>query len=125
MTNIITKFTKTASGNNCYSMDADSVLFFTIATKIQEKFGLDTLRLPIYGLDGTYLDLKKDKIKINLMWDVWTEFSIFCMTDSDEGEKLIREIGEYLDSILNELEVIEEKLLKEYEENKEKSENNN
>ena len=113
MTRIITRFTKTASGNECYSMDAESVLFFTIATKIQEKFGLDAPKLPIFGPDGTYLDLEKDDIKINLMWDVWTDFSIFCMTDSDEGEKLIREIGEYLDTILDELEVIEEKLLKE------------
>ena len=99
-------------------MDAESVLFFTIVSKIQEKFGLDSPKLPIYGLDGTYLDLRKDDIKITMMWDVWTEFSIFCH-DNDKGAPLIREIGEYLNTILDELAILEEKLLKEYEENKE------
>ncbi len=117
MNRITTKFIKTAKNLECYTMDAESILFFTIVSKIQEKFDLEAPTLPIYGLDGTYLDLNKGDIRITMMWDIWTEFSIFCH-DNKSGATLIRDIGQYLDTILDELFEIEQKLLKEAEESK-------
>ncbi len=111
------KFFKAANGHESYDIDpAEPELFFPVATKIQKKFGFEPPQLPIFGLDVTYLDLVRDNVKIIMGWDIWS--GLFIFAEDEEGDAFIREIGNYLESISEELYQIQEELLKKREDNK-------
>ena len=116
MTKLKPVLRKTPKGLLSYDIGADFVLFFPLATKIQEKFELEPDQLPIFGLDQVFLDLTKDDIKIMIGWDIWSD--LFIMALDKKANNLIQEIATYLDSILDELEELEDTLIAENEEKK-------
>ena len=108
-----------------YDIDGgDPVLLFPLSTKLEKRFGLEPGQIPVFGLDGTYIQLFKGDIELTVGWDVWSD--IFIMTFDEKGDELFKEIEVYLDSILDELPELQEKLLAEHKEKeeKEKSEEN-
>ena len=105
------KFFKAANGHESYDIGAaEPELFFPVATKIQNRFGFEPPHLPIFGLDVTYLDLIRDNVKIIMGWDIWS--GLFIFAEDREGDVCIREIGKYLESISEELYLMQEELVK-------------
>ena len=49
-------------------------------------------------------------------WDIWS--GLFVFAQDDEGDEIIREIGDYLDEISGELYQLQEELLIKRDENK-------
>ena len=120
----LTKSIRPTKNGMTYDIDGDAVLLFPLATKLQDEFGLDAGHIPMFGLDGTYIELTKGDISITVGWDVWSD--IFIMTHDEKGESLFKEIAEYLDKNLEMLGELEDQLIIEYKEkeDKEKKEEN-
>jgi len=111
MPNLKGKLCKTAAGRDTYDIDnADPVLLFPICSEIEKKFGFNVPNLPFFGLDGTYIKLIRNDVEIVLGWDVWSD--IFVMAVDDKGDKIVQEIGIYLNSIIEDLEKKQVELLK-------------
>jgi len=105
-------FFKLHSGRESYEIYyAESPLIFPIATMLEEKFNLETDRQPLFGLDGTYLSLirETDSISLTLGWDNWS--GVFVMAENTNSDSIVKEIGEYLNSILSKLEKMNEEFL--------------
>lgn len=107
---------ETPTGLLTYDLGADYVLVFPLATKLEEKFGLEAGQMPIFGLEQVFVDLVKGDLKISVGWDIWSD--LFVMAMDKKANPLVKEISEYLDSILDELEELEEQLIAEQEEKK-------
>jgi len=111
MPNLKGKLCKTAAGHDTYDIDnADPVLLFPICSEIEKKFSLKVPNLPFFGLDGTYIKLIRNDVEIVLGWDVWSD--IFVMAVDDKGDKIVQEIGIYLNSIIDDLKKKQVELLK-------------
>ena len=108
------KLRKTPKGLLTYDIGADIVLLFPVATKIQEKFGLESGRLPGFGLDNAFVELLYNDFPILVGWDIWSDLYVMAM-DKKANEK-VREIAEYLDTIMDELGELEDKLIAESKE---------
>jgi hypothetical protein len=117
MTSLSSYIHPTKDGKTYDIGGGDLVLVFPLATKLQEKFGLDAGRFPAFGLDGTYVELKKNDIEIIVGWDIWSD--LFVMTTNKNGEQLFMQIIKYLNENLEELGDLQDKLLAELEEKKE------
>lgn len=106
------QFFKLHSGRESYEIYyAESPLIFPIATMLEEKFDLSTDGLPLFGLDGNYLSLKREEgsLSIILGWDNWS--GVFIMAENEHSDDIVREIGKHLNSILPKLERMNEELL--------------
>ncbi|TFG20450.1 MAG: hypothetical protein EU533_06100 [Promethearchaeota archaeon] len=105
----------TPTGLLSYDLGADYMLLFPLATKLQNKFGLEAEKLPIFGLDQIFLDLNKGALTITIGWDIWSD--LFIMALDENANELVKEIAGYIDTILEELEELEDKLIAEHKEN--------
>jgi hypothetical protein len=95
-----------------YDIDGgEAVLVFPLATKIQKRFGLDAGQLPAIGFDNVLVELTKNDIKIIVGWDIWSD--LFVMSVDEKGNQLIRKIAEFIEGSLDELSLMQEKLIKE------------
>ena len=116
MTKLKPVLRETPKGLLTYDLGADYVLIFPLASKLEQKFGLEAPEAPIFGLDQIFIDLIKDDLRITVGWDIWSD--LFIMAMDKNSNELIKEISEYLDSILDELEELEAQLITEAEEKK-------
>jgi len=114
----LTKSVRPTKDGMTYDIDGDPVLLFPLSTRLEKEFGLEPGRLPVFGLDGTYIELNKDDISLTVGWDVWSD--LFVMTNDKKGDALFKEIAEYLDKNLEELGELEDKLIAEHKEKEEK-----
>lgn len=101
----------THKGLLSYELGADISLVFPLATKLQENFGLEAGRMPAFGPDQLFVELLKEDKSILVGWDIWSD--LFIMAGDENSNGLLKEISTYLDSILDELEQLEEKLIAE------------
>jgi len=112
---LMTKFTPrlilNQKGLLSYELGADISLVFPLATKLQEKFGLEAGKMPAFGPDQLFVELVKGEKSILVGWDIWSD--LFIMAGSEDSNDLLKEISMYLDSILDELEELEKKLIAE------------
>lgn len=113
-------FTTTPTGLKTYEIYyATSGLIPVVAVLLAEKFGL----APGYLLDGIdvyYLDCTRPDCKITLGWDNWSGFFIMPNGANPNWDKILGEIGDYIDSQLENLgEFIDQSLLANYLEEKE------
>lgn len=123
MPKLIPKLRETPKGLLSYDLGADSVLIFPIAQMLEEKFGLDAKKLPIFGLDSIFLDMvSSTNLHITIAWDIWSD--LFIMALEKKANDLIKEIAEYLDSKLEELEELETQLKKKDSTNNESNDEN-
>ena len=69
------KFTKSVhptKNGMTYDIDGgDSILIFSLATKLQKEFGLDARRFPAFGFDEVLVELTKEDIEIIAVWDIF------------------------------------------------------
>ena len=109
MSKFIGKFFTTAEGRVSFEIhDAEAQIIFPIATMLEEKFGLVANQFPVMGLDEVFLDLVKDNTIISLGWDNWIGFHVFAL--SEKGDELVQEIGNYLNSISDQIEKLHEEI---------------
>ena len=94
-------FITTPSGRKSYEIyEADAGCVFKASTKIEEKFGFIAEKLPVMLLDDFLIELKRDDLTIAVCWDIWSGF--YVMSWDEKSDYIIQEIGEYLDSIIDE-----------------------
>ncbi|MFX0098753.1 MAG: hypothetical protein ACFFCS_04170 [Candidatus Hodarchaeota archaeon] len=97
------KLFKTPTGVYNYeieSMKPKHVL--PISDLIEKQFGFEHTQPIIEGLDTLLYEMKLDKARITVNWDVWSGLYVLGMNDA--GSEWIPKIAEYLDSIEDELE---------------------
>ena len=100
---------KTATGYESYEIEAaEASLVFPVATRIQEKYGFEAEHLPVFGLDSVWLDLHLKDAKITIGWDNWS--GLFVMAMDEKDNPIIREIGCYIECILDELSIIQDEM---------------
>ena len=68
-------------------------------------------------MDNAFVELLYNDIPILVGWDIWSDLYVMAM-DEKANEK-VREIAEYLDTIMDELGELEDKLIAEYKEKEE------
>ena len=91
---------KAANGYRLYEIDKVGPLFIKKASEIlQERFGFAPLVKRAMGLDTVLAQCSKDESKVLLSWDNWCGLSI--MAESPDGEFIVDQFGDYVDSILN------------------------
>ena len=108
------KLRETPKGLLSYDLGADAVLIFPIAERLQERFGLQAGRMPVFGLDSALVELltpEPERVPIVVGWDIWSD--LFIMSMDVRANDLIKEIAAFLNSISKELEELESQLLKE------------
>ncbi len=99
---------KTAKGHMTYDIaQGESRHIFTVATKLEEKFGLKAGDLPAAGSDSAYLELIRNAVKIIVGWD--TNSGLFIMATNEEGNHLVQKIAQYLEPLLNKIIISKEK----------------
>lgn len=97
------QFQKTASGHDSYEIyEAEDLFVFEVVKIIHDQFGFKS-NLPVYGPGEIYVDCKLDTIKITVGWDNWS--GCFVMSYSRKGDEVVREIGEYLNTLLSDLDL--------------------
>lgn len=98
------KFCTTANGFKSYEIfDADENSIFNFADILEQEFQFTKFKVPVVGLDGIYWDFYKDEEMITLGWDNWS--GIFIMSNSELGDLLVTQIGNYINSILTDLRI--------------------
>jgi hypothetical protein len=97
---IVGKVHKTAKGHLTYDIEElEAYDVFPIATALQEKFGFRIGKFPGLDPDELYIELFRNSIKILIGWDIWS--GLFIMAMDESGDPVIREIGQYLDEVLD------------------------
>ncbi len=94
-----------------YEIDADPIILFPLATMIQKEFGLKAGHFPAFNLDCILVELIYEDLSIIVGWDIWSD--IFIAAQNKKANDIIKHIADYVNSKLDELEKLEEKLLAE------------
>ena len=116
LSNFSGKFFKTMKGRDSFEIyAADATLVFPLASMLQKEFSLEAVSLPLFGLDGIYLDLSKESVLITIGWDNWS--GLFIMANEEDGDALIQEIGKFLENKMDELEVLNSECIENNKEN--------
>jgi hypothetical protein len=93
------KFYKSENGRETYEIYyAVPDIMFEIGSILVSKFGCSPLDPPFVGLDVIITKCKKENVEVDLGWDNWSGF--YLLANSPEGDSLVREIGVYLDTII-------------------------
>ena len=93
-------FCKAANGHQGYEIYKATPDFIFVAAKIlHERFGFSKARKPVDGFDHIITDCAKGEVNLLLGWDNWSGF--YLMTDSDLGDPVVIEVGNYFDSIIH------------------------
>jgi hypothetical protein len=93
------QFYEAASGHKTYEIFyAAPNILFEIGNILVAKFGCTALDLPGIGVKAAITKCQKDDILLDLGWDHWSGF--YILAHSAEGDKLIEEIGNYLNSMI-------------------------
>jgi hypothetical protein len=93
------QFDQAANGRSTYAVvNAKSKFLFVIIDILQMQFGFSQPTQPILGLDQVISEISRGSAKLLLGWDVWS--GCYIMANSSENDNVVKEIGEYLDSIL-------------------------
>lgn len=81
---------------------AQPEFMFKIATEL-EKFGIKPgdPPIPISGLDVILWFWEKDDIKLEMSWDIWSDFTL--VSKSDAGDEFMETFALHLDKFLAEL----------------------
>ncbi|MFC5402955.1 hypothetical protein [Cohnella soli] len=92
-------FTKTAKGRNSFEIwKGEADLILKIAFLLRD-FGFTSGPL-MSGLDGHYMDLVSNNIKLNLGWDIWS--GLFLSAVNEEGDIWVNKLGEEINRKLRE-----------------------
>lgn len=95
---------KAANGHRLYEIDQARPLFVRKAGQIlQDRFGFGPIVQPIVGLDIVITECTKSDVTLHLGWDNWSGF--YVMADSPDGDRIVDEFGDYVDSILGDPEI--------------------
>lgn len=96
---MIGKFYNLANGYKSYEIfEADEKYLFKFADTLIERFEFKNKGEPIVGLESIYWDFYRQSIKVTLGWDIWS--GCFINAHCEEGSNFIEEIGNYINSIL-------------------------
>jgi hypothetical protein len=96
-------FWKTANGRQSYEIYKATPDFILVAAKIlHERFGFSKAKKLLDGIDHLITDCAKDDVKLLLGWDNWSGF--YLMSDSDAGDAVVIEVGNYFESIIQQTE---------------------
>lgn len=94
---------KIANGHESYEIyAADSDFVPQIIKIMQERYGFRP-GIPLCGPDEIYVDCVRQRLKITVGWDNWS--GAFVMAYNRKGDAFVRELGAYLDTILDELDI--------------------
>lgn len=94
-------FHQTAQGRTSYEIyEAESDFLLQIAAILKARFGFQATSSPLEGLDVIYWDFVRGEIPITVGWDNWS--GCFVFAETEEGDEIVREIGQYLEETLNE-----------------------
>ena len=92
-------FCKAANGRQCYEIDqVTSEFIYVAANYLTQRYGFSAPKKPIVGFDEVITECSKEDLKLLLGWDNWSGF--YVMADAPETDALVKEFGEYLDSII-------------------------
>ncbi len=93
------KFYEAANSHKTYEIfNASSDILNEIGQILVSRFGCTELDLPVIGLDVVISKCQQGNIELGLGWDNWSGF--YILANSIEGDKLVEEIGAYLDTII-------------------------
>jgi hypothetical protein len=93
---------QTAEGHASYEIEeADAEQVYTVADRIEQRFGFEPTGLPVVGVDSIHIGLRRQAEKITVGWDNWS--GLFVMADDAHGNTSVEQIAEYLESIQTEL----------------------
>src|SRR5512145_624582 len=93
------QFHEAANGHKTYEIFyATPNILFEIGNILVTKFGCSELDLPGIGLEAVITKCQKGNIRLDLGWDNWSGF--YILANSAEGDKLVEEIGAYLNSLI-------------------------
>ena len=99
-------FHKTAQDRTSYEIfEADSDFMFQIVEVLESRFGFHAITIPMDGFDVIYWDFARDAIRVTVGWDVWSGCFVFATTEA--GDEIVKEIGQYLDGRLDELQALQ------------------
>lgn len=99
-------FHKTAQGRTNYEIfEADSDFLFQIVKLLESCFNFQAVNKPLDGIDVIYWDFARDEIRLTVGWDIWSGCFIFAA--SEAGDEIVKEIGQYLDGVLHELQALQ------------------
>jgi hypothetical protein len=88
------KLTQTASGFNSYEIfEGEEDYIFTFADILTKHFGFRTVDTPVAGLEGVYLDVVKNNIKLTVGWDIWS--GAFVNAHCSTGNEYVKKIADY------------------------------
>ena len=93
---------KTPHERSSYEIyEADLGFLFKIVNVLEARFGFAAVTLPVDGIDCLYWDFARAEIRLTVGWDIWS--GCFVFADSEAGDEVVEEIGQYLDQVLHEL----------------------
>ncbi len=100
---MIGQFMKTVSGRESYEIyEADGQMVYEVVQILREEFGFQSA-LPIFGPDEVYVDCTRDDARLTVGWDNWS--GCFVMGFNDRADPIVREIGDYLNTLLQDIEL--------------------
>ena len=89
-------FSITESGSISYEIfDAGAEKLPEIVALLQTRFGFTQQPLK-WGLEGCYLDCILESVEFIIGWDIWSGCFIMPLSRSEEGDRIINEIGAFL-----------------------------
>ena len=90
---------KTPDGRSSYEIYlATSALVLVAAQILTDRFGFSEARTPFIGFDEVLTDCHRGDVKLLLGWDNWSGF--YVTADSAVGDEVVKEVGDYLDSLI-------------------------
>jgi len=75
---------------------------------------LEAPNLSIFGLYQVFLDLIGGELSITIGWKIWSDFFIIALNKN--SNQLVKEIANFLETILNKLEELEDKFIAKHKE---------
>src|SRR5207244_9635227 len=85
--------------------EANSDFMFQIVEVLESRFGFQATGNPLDGIDVIYWDFARDGVKLTVGWDIWSGCFVFATTEA--GDEIVKEIGQYIDGALNELQALQ------------------
>lgn len=99
MINIKGKIYLLSNGHKAYEIfEADESFVLKMAHLLINKLKFENKNKPLVGLDGCYVDLYKEQVRVTIGWDNWS--GCFAMSYCNEGDNYIVKFSEYFDEYL-------------------------